>query len=220
MTPTCGEVGARGSSWIGGTSPSFVERGCALPRCRGSASQETSNRDTDHLHATHPRSIDPLWLDRRSRRSSGWVALVLAVMGQDAGQDMERGLADQVADVAQGTAVYVRSAHASARGSNRASASASSAACAPASSAACASPSAVASDVAFAAGFREQPVALESDVIPLRELERRAIAHALQATLGNVGRAARLLGIGRATLYRRLAEPGAKLRASRSKPAD
>jgi DNA-binding NtrC family response regulator len=44
------------------------------------------------------------------------------------------------------------------------------------------------------------------EVLPLREVERRAIDHALAATRGNVGHAARLLGIGRATLYRRLAE--------------
>ncbi|MGE3675981.1 MAG: helix-turn-helix domain-containing protein [Polyangiaceae bacterium] len=43
-------------------------------------------------------------------------------------------------------------------------------------------------------------------MVPLRELERRAIAHALMVADGNVGQAARLLGIGRATLYRRLAE--------------
>ncbi len=45
----------------------------------------------------------------------------------------------------------------------------------------------------------------EKDVIvPLKELERRAIAHALRVTGGNVTRAARALGIGRATMYRKL----------------
>jgi len=45
----------------------------------------------------------------------------------------------------------------------------------------------------------------ESDVIvPLSELERRAIVHALKVTGGNVTRAARALGIGRATMYRKL----------------
>jgi DNA-binding NtrC family response regulator len=44
-------------------------------------------------------------------------------------------------------------------------------------------------------------------VVPLRELERRAIARALRATKGSVTKAAKLLGIGRATLYRRLASP-------------
>jgi DNA-binding NtrC family response regulator len=44
-------------------------------------------------------------------------------------------------------------------------------------------------------------------VVPLRELERRAIATALRATKGSVTKAAKLLGIGRATLYRRLASP-------------
>jgi DNA-binding NtrC family response regulator len=43
-------------------------------------------------------------------------------------------------------------------------------------------------------------------VLPLRELEHRAIKRALRLTRGSVGRAAKLLGIGRATLYRRLAE--------------
>ena len=43
-------------------------------------------------------------------------------------------------------------------------------------------------------------------VIPLKELERREIKKALRATNGSVGKAAKLLGIGRATLYRRLAE--------------
>jgi len=44
------------------------------------------------------------------------------------------------------------------------------------------------------------------EVLPLRELEHRAIKRALRVTRGSVGRAAKLLGIGRATLYRRLAE--------------
>lgn len=44
-------------------------------------------------------------------------------------------------------------------------------------------------------------------VVPLRELERQAIARALRATKGSVTKAAKLLGIGRATLYRRLASP-------------
>lgn len=45
-------------------------------------------------------------------------------------------------------------------------------------------------------------------VVPLRELERQAIERALKATEGSVGKAAKLLGIGRATLYRRLATLG------------
>jgi DNA-binding NtrC family response regulator len=49
-------------------------------------------------------------------------------------------------------------------------------------------------------------VAAPSDeVVPLAELERRAIEHALRVTGGRVAKAAKLLGIGRATLYRRLA---------------
>jgi len=46
----------------------------------------------------------------------------------------------------------------------------------------------------------------EDEVVTLRELEQRAIRKALKLTRGSVGRAAKLLGIGRATLYRRLAE--------------
>jgi transcriptional regulator of acetoin/glycerol metabolism len=45
----------------------------------------------------------------------------------------------------------------------------------------------------------------DSDILPLRELERRAIQRALRFTQGSVGKAAKLLGIGRATLYRRIA---------------
>jgi hypothetical protein len=50
-------------------------------------------------------------------------------------------------------------------------------------------------------------LAEDQPVIPLRELERRAIIHAMKVAGGNVGQAAKLLGIGRATLYRRLGEP-------------
>jgi DNA-binding NtrC family response regulator len=50
-----------------------------------------------------------------------------------------------------------------------------------------------------------QPLRGGDEVMPLRELERRAIQRALRVTRGSVGRAAKLLGIGRATLYRRIA---------------
>jgi DNA-binding NtrC family response regulator len=43
-------------------------------------------------------------------------------------------------------------------------------------------------------------------VVPLRELERREILKALAVTRGSVTKAAKLLGLGRATLYRRLGE--------------
>jgi transcriptional regulator of acetoin/glycerol metabolism len=52
----------------------------------------------------------------------------------------------------------------------------------------------------------------QPDEAPLRSLPRLetdAIAAALRQTQGNVTEAARLLGIGRATLYRRLARRGA-----------
>ena len=49
------------------------------------------------------------------------------------------------------------------------------------------------------------PSLMDSPVRSLRELEREAIQRALVATGGSVGKAARLLGMGRATLYRRLA---------------
>lgn len=45
----------------------------------------------------------------------------------------------------------------------------------------------------------------DEGVVPLRELERRAIEKALAASRGSVEKAARMLGMGRATLYRRLA---------------
>jgi len=52
-----------------------------------------------------------------------------------------------------------------------------------------------------------QPEGESDEVVPLRELERQAIGRALRATKGSVTKAAKLLGIGRATLYRRLASP-------------
>lgn len=44
-----------------------------------------------------------------------------------------------------------------------------------------------------------------TEIVPLREIERRAIEHALRLTGGSVALAAKKLGIGRATLYRRIA---------------
>ena len=49
------------------------------------------------------------------------------------------------------------------------------------------------------------PPSQPPSVMPMRELERRAIKRALEASGGSVEKAAKLLGIGRATLYRRLA---------------
>jgi DNA-binding NtrC family response regulator len=49
-------------------------------------------------------------------------------------------------------------------------------------------------------GARAEPDA----VVPLAEVERRAILHALQVTKGDRATAAHLLGIGRTTLYRKL----------------
>ena len=53
--------------------------------------------------------------------------------------------------------------------------------------------------------MREQGLAPElQGVVPLKDLERREILKALQVTNGSVAKAAKLLGLGRATLYRRL----------------
>ncbi len=49
-----------------------------------------------------------------------------------------------------------------------------------------------------------EPMFPQQNVIPLQELERRAISHALQHTKGDRTMAAQLLGIGRTTLYRKL----------------
>jgi DNA-binding NtrC family response regulator len=48
------------------------------------------------------------------------------------------------------------------------------------------------------------PAFAEQSVIPLQELERKAIQHALHHTKGDRTIAAQLLGIGRTTLYRKL----------------
>jgi DNA-binding NtrC family response regulator len=50
------------------------------------------------------------------------------------------------------------------------------------------------------------PVVSPHGVVPLQELERQAIEHALQQTRGDRTEAALLLGIGRTTLYRKLKE--------------
>ena len=44
----------------------------------------------------------------------------------------------------------------------------------------------------------------EDDILPLEAEEKRLLARALKATKGNVRRAAQLLRIGRATLYRKI----------------
>ena len=53
-----------------------------------------------------------------------------------------------------------------------------------------------------------RPELLPGKVLPLYEVERRAIVHALKVTGGRVGEAARLLEVGRATLYRRIQQLG------------
>lgn len=52
----------------------------------------------------------------------------------------------------------------------------------------------------------ERPAATEVPILPLIEMERRAILQALEYTNGDRGVAAHLLGIGRTTLYRKLKE--------------
>jgi DNA-binding NtrC family response regulator len=54
--------------------------------------------------------------------------------------------------------------------------------------------------------FLNQPEAVHKPVLPLMEVERRAIMQALEFTRGDRGVAAHLLGIGRTTLYRKLKE--------------
>lgn len=47
-----------------------------------------------------------------------------------------------------------------------------------------------------------------AEIVTLKELERRAITHALATLNGNVSLAAKRLGLGRATLYRKMAQYG------------
>ena len=65
--------------------------------------------------------------------------------------------------------------------------------------------SGVAAEAQRAGGSDSVQEEANPDVVPIRELERRAIENALRVTGGRVEAAAKLLGMGRATLYRRLA---------------
>jgi len=56
------------------------------------------------------------------------------------------------------------------------------------------------------AEFPERPAGHDVPILPLIEMERRAILRALEYTNGDRGVAAHLLGIGRTTLYRKLKE--------------
>jgi DNA-binding NtrC family response regulator len=53
-------------------------------------------------------------------------------------------------------------------------------------------------------GDADDETVREEDVLPLETEEKRSLARALKATKGNVRRAAQLLRIGRATLYRKI----------------
>jgi DNA-binding NtrC family response regulator len=57
----------------------------------------------------------------------------------------------------------------------------------------------------------ETPGVQPEQIIPLLEMERRAILQALQFTKGDRSTAAELLGIGRTTLYRKLKEYGVEI---------
>jgi transcriptional regulator of acetoin/glycerol metabolism len=48
----------------------------------------------------------------------------------------------------------------------------------------------------------------EGDIVPLHEVEKRAIIHALMQLKGNKPEVARRLGIGKSTLYRKLKRYG------------
>jgi DNA-binding NtrC family response regulator len=61
-----------------------------------------------------------------------------------------------------------------------------------------------------AAGLRWAPGfnPMGSGVVPLAEIEKKAILHAIEYTKGDRTVAAAMLGIGRTTLYRKLKEYG------------
>jgi len=65
-------------------------------------------------------------------------------------------------------------------------------------------------DFEFAAVANRAPdhVPEAPELIPLSEIERRALVNAVRETGGNKVAAARLLGIGKTTLYRKLKEYG------------
>ena len=52
----------------------------------------------------------------------------------------------------------------------------------------------------------QQPRAVNDAIVPLEQLEEQAIRHALKVLDGNISLAAKRLGLGRATLYRKLAK--------------
>jgi transcriptional regulator of acetoin/glycerol metabolism len=54
----------------------------------------------------------------------------------------------------------------------------------------------------------DAPAVAPAEIVPLEVLERRAILHALAALDGNMSLAAKRLGLGRATLYRKLSQYG------------
>jgi DNA-binding NtrC family response regulator len=62
------------------------------------------------------------------------------------------------------------------------------------------------SQTIFSQGSEGHSATIIAPVIPIAELERRAIRHALEYTKGDRAVAAHLLGIGRTTLYRKLKE--------------
>lgn len=64
----------------------------------------------------------------------------------------------------------------------------------------------VGAGVASAMAVGGNPVTTPQAVVPLHELERQAICHALEYTRGDRTLAAQMLGIGRTTLYRKLKE--------------
>ena len=67
---------------------------------------------------------------------------------------------------------------------------------------------AAAESAAGAAGATPSAAGDGGEILPIAELERRAIEHALRKLDGNVSLAAKRLGLGRATLYRKLAQLG------------
>ncbi len=77
----------------------------------------------------------------------------------------------------------------------------------------------LAAAVSDPAAIMPPPIRRQS-ILPIEELERRAIAEALATTHGDRARAALLLGIGRTTLYRKLKRYRLGAMNSRLAPAD